>query len=215
MEPVVTKERDRLWIVLLAKIAFLLSFSLVGGAPASAEELNNAIEKYRAQVNAAALDDKCKILRPDERAVLNAFREGLAAFIKQKDANFASSQKPSLDVASRAAAQSAECDMAAVEVKDVYDDTVATNLSMKPALLTMAMNVGERCKVISQKDNHTLMQAWVNLGGEVVKNYSTSVRLKYVLHERAAEQSAKTVPCSDARRTIDVALTLAREVLRQ
>jgi hypothetical protein len=183
--------------------------------PGSAEEVSNVIKNYRAQVRSAALDDKCTILKPDERAVLNAFREGLSAFIKQKDASFASSKKTSLDTESRSAAKTIECDKAAAEVRDVYEDTIAANLSIKPALLTIAMSAGERCKVISQEDDSTLMRAWSNLGGEVVKKYSTSIRLKYLMHVRAAEQPAEKVPCSDARRTIDVALTLARQVLRQ
>lgn len=189
------------------------SFSLFSRTSAGAEDVSNAIENYRAQVSSAALDDKCKILKPEEGAVLNAFREGLAAFLGQKDASFASSKKLSLDAESRSAAQVAECDKAAIKVRDVYEDTVATNLSIKPALLTIAMSAGERCKVISQEDDNTLMRAWTNLGGEVVKKYSASIRLKYLMHERAAEQPAEKVPCSDARQTIDVALTLARQVL--
>jgi hypothetical protein len=158
-----------------------------------------------------ALDDKCKILKPDERAVLNTFRDGLVGFIGRADPRFTAAKNPALDIASRSAAESAGCDHAGVEVRDAYEDTVATN----PALLTIAMNVGERCKAISAADNATLMQAWGNAGNNVVRNYSSSIRLKYIVHERAAEQAAEKVPCSDARRTIEVALKLARQLLHQ
>jgi hypothetical protein len=203
---------------LAAYLCFILSvscLSLSGCCPAGAEEANNAVENYRAQVNAAALDDKCTILKPDERAVLNAFREGLAAFIGQKDTRFKSSKKPSLDMESRLAAQVAECDKAATPVRDVYEDTVATKLSMEPALLTIAMSQGERCKVISQDDNSTLMRAWVKHMADVAKKYSASIKLKYLLHVNAAEQPAAKVTCSEARQNISAALKLAREILRQ
>lgn len=191
----------------------LFSSPLGGGA--RAQEVGGAIENYRTQAKAAALDDKCTILKPDERAVMNAFREGLAGFIAQRDADFASTNKLALDAAGRAAAQTAGCDGAGTEVRGVYEDTVATNLAMKPALLTVAISVGERCKAISSADNGALMQAWTNLGNDVVKNYSAVIRVKYLLHAHAAEQAAEKVPCSDARRTIDAALTLARQILHR
>jgi hypothetical protein len=190
-------------------------FSPFLGAAACAQDVSNAIENYRVHANAAALDDKCKILKPDERAVLNTFRDGLVGFIGRADPRFASAKKPALDIASRSVAETAGCDHAGVEVRDAYEDTVATNLATNPALLTIVMNVGERCKAISAADNATLMQAWGNAGNDVVRNYSSSIRLKYIVHERAAEQAAEKVPCSDARRTIEVALKLARQLLHQ
>ncbi len=181
-------------------------------ASASAEDVSGAIENYRAQASAAALDDKCAILKPDERAVLKAFRDGLVGFIGQKNARFVSVEKQAVDAASRSVAQTGECENAAASVRGVYEDTVATNLAIKPALLTVAMSVGESCKAISAADNGILMQAWTSLGNEVVKDYSAAIRIKYLLHAHAAEQAAEKVPCSDARRTVDAALSLARQV---
>jgi hypothetical protein len=70
---------------------------------------------------------------------------------------------------------------------------MATNLAIKPALLTVAMSVGERCKAISSADNGILMQAWISLGNDVVKNYNAVIRVKYLLHAHAAEQAAGKV----------------------
>jgi hypothetical protein len=189
-------------------------FSSLLGAAARAQDVSGAIENYRAQANAAALDDKCTILKPDERAVLNTFRDGLAGFIAQRDTGFAPTKKPALDVASRSAAQTAGCADAAIEVRGVYEDAMATNLAIKPALLTIAMSVGERCKAISAAHHTTLMQAWTNFGNDVVRNYSALIRVKYLLREHAAEQTAEKIPCSDAPRSIESALTLARQILQ-
>jgi hypothetical protein len=184
-------------------------------AAACAQDVSGAIENYRVYANAAALDDKCTILKSDERAVLNVHRDGLVSLIERTDRRFAGMKKPALDSASRSTAESTGCDGAGPEVRAVYEDTVALNLALNPSLLTIAMNVGERCKAMSAAENGTLMQAWNNAGADVVKNYSTSIRLKYLVHERSAEQAAEKVPCSGARSTVAVALKLARQLLHQ
>ncbi|HZB92257.1 MAG TPA: hypothetical protein VE397_12490 [Stellaceae bacterium] len=112
------------------------------------------------------------------------------------------------------ATQTTSCDQAAGAVRGVYEDTLALRLSMQPALLTMAMHLGERCKQIAQEDDNTLMQAWLKLGNSVTQHYNASIRARYVLHVVAAEGEADKLPCSDARRTIDSALVLARQVLK-
>jgi hypothetical protein len=195
-------------------LSILLSSPLLGAA-ACAQDVSDAIGNYRVHAKAAALDDKCKVLKSDERAVLNTFGDGLVGLIGRTDRRFASTKKPALDIASRSAAEAAGCDGAAAEVRGVYEDVVAANLATNPALLTIAMSVGERCKAISTADNATLMRAWVNAGGDVVRNYSNSIRQKYLARQPAAEQAAEKVPCSDARSTIAVALALARQLLHQ
>jgi len=187
---------------------------LLDGRPTYGKDISNALENYRTQADSAALDDRCKVLTPDERSVLNVYREGLTAFIQANEAGFASS-KASIDSESRAAAQTAHCDKASITVRSVYEETVATKLSLRPALLSMAMNLGERCNVISKEDDNTLMRAWAQMGNDVVKQYNASIRARYVVHEAAAEQQSQKLPCSDARQTIDLALKLASQVLHQ
>jgi hypothetical protein len=205
--------RYRTTAIIIVLLVMLLSPLL--GAAACAQDVSNAIENYRVYANAAALDDKCTILKPDERAVLNVHRDGLVSLIGRTDRRFAATKKSALDSTSRSAAETAGCDGAGPEVRAVYEDTVAINLALNPSLLTIAMNVGERCKAMSAAENGTLMQAWSNVGADVVKNYSTSIRLKYLVHERSAEQAAEKVPCSSARNTVEVALKLARQLLHQ
>ena len=165
-------------------------------------------------VSAVSLDDHCTVLTPIERNVLNTYRDRLVGFIRANDAGFASA-KPSIDAQGSAAATATSCDAAVIPVRGAYEDVVATNLSLKSALLTFAMNLGERCKTISKADDSTLMQAWVQYSNDITKHYSASIRAKYVLHNVAAEQRAQSLACSDSRPTIDAALKLAAVILQQ
>jgi len=167
-----------------------------------AERSSSSFYVSISEVVVGRLDDRCALLDPGQRRILEDYRQALESAATAHDPGFPSVTNTAVETDAAAI----DCPQARVLVRDAYEDALAALSAAKTAPLTLAMNVGERCVALSDENKRDLMAAWRRDADEVARRFNARIRMKYVMYERAYDSEADLVPCSRARAVVQSAL---------